>query len=171
MALPGQADLAVGATVRRKGYFTKAGFLRGQPCAEIERRLGFRAGRCAQGWWLLFLTEMPRPEDFELRGYSQMSGGVAQGHLPRPPDPRTAEARMAGQGADLSRIKAGLIRDVFRLSGPDRLAKAVPVAGGTGENDFPPGSGIPQWELTVRALAWQVAAFVPPGRTYDGNAR
>jgi hypothetical protein len=171
MAFPAEADLVLGATVRRKGYFTRAVFLRGQSAAEIERRLGFRAGRCGKGWWLLFLAEMPLPADFELRGYSQMSGGVAQGHLPRPPDPRTAEAAMAAKGADLARIKAGLIRDVFRLSGPERLAKAIPVAGGTGENDYPPGTGIPQWELTGRALAWQVAAFVAPGRSYDGFAR
>lgn len=169
MALPGQGDLLVGATVRRKGYFTKALFLRQQPTGEIERRLGFRAGRFSAGWWLLFLTEMPSPEDFELRGYTHLSGGVVQGHLPRPPDPRNSEARLRDGGVDLRKVKSGLIRDVFRLTGPERLAKAVPVAAGTGEADYPPGSGFPQWELTARALAFKVAAFVPAGQAYGGN--
>ncbi|MCX7889744.1 MAG: hypothetical protein N2422_08470 [Rhodobacteraceae bacterium] len=166
----GNTTLVPGATLRRAGFFTRAGFLRGVVPAEVERRLGYRAGRLAQGWWLLVLTEMPGPADFELRGYSQMSGGVAQGHLPQPPDPRTAEARLGAEGFDLGRIKAGLIRDTFRLAGPDRLAKVVPVAGETGEADYPPGSGIPQWTLT-RPLAWSVAAFVAPGRVWMGEMR
>ncbi len=161
---PPNSDLAVGHVVSRKGYFTKGMFLRSQPPREVEKRLGFEAGRMRDGWWLLLLTELPGPNDFEVRGYSQMSNGIAQGHLTAPPDPLNAEQRLRAEGYDVVRIKTGLIRDVFRLAGPDRLAKAVPKAGGA---LYPQGSGIPQWELT-RELKWRVAAFVPPGASYTG---
>lgn len=160
--------MKVGEEQRMKGFFTKALYLRGRTATEVERRLGYRAGRLAEGWWLCFLLEMPVAAEFEVRGYSQMSGGVAQGHLPTPPDPRNAEQRLKGGGHDLSRIKAGLIADTFKLRGPDRLAKVIPARAAFGDMDYPPGSGIPQWTL-IREKRFRVAAFVEPGKTYQGN--
>jgi hypothetical protein len=162
--------LALGQPVHRSGFVTQALYLRGQEAHELERRLGYRSGRLAAGWWLLFLTKMPAPHEFEIAGYSHLSGGVAQGHLARPPDPRTMESRARDEGLDLARVKKGLIRDTFSVLGerPQRLAKVLPVAGEFGGADYPPGSGIPQWKLTKK-LPFVVAAFVGPGQVYAGT--
>lgn len=35
--------------------------------------------------------------------------------------------------------------------------------------EYPPGSGVPQWQLLEnKALDWKVAAFIGPGQVYDG---
>ncbi len=165
------APLQIGETLRIAGFFGKALFLRSQPSHEIERRLGYRAGRLQKGWYLLFLTQMPKPTDFEVAGYSHFSGGVPQGHLGKPPDPRTSEQRLSAEGYDLHKIKQGLIRQTFHLVGSDRLAKVIPVADEHRERgipDYPPGSGVPQWKL-VSPLNWRVAAAIGPGETYTGN--
>lgn len=151
-----------------KGFFTKALFIRGQSSAEAEKRLGYRAGRLAQGWYLCFLLEMPNVNEFEVRGYSQMSGGVARGHLPKPPDPRNSEQRLNDDGFDLARIKSGLITRTFQLRGPERLAKVIPKSGEFGDNDYPPGSGIPQWTL-VAPKRFIIREFIDPGKMYMGD--
>jgi hypothetical protein len=136
------------------GFFTKARFLRRQPASELERRLGYAPGRLAKGWWLLFLEQMPTPDDFEFMGYSYMSGGVSQGHVRPGP---TAEQE----------LKAGKY-DVFRLAGPDRLAKVVPIGGESGSMPYPPGSGFPQWKL-IQPLPFGVWGSVGPGQVYSGD--
>ena len=157
----------VGRSIYKAGFFTKALYLRNQPSREVENRLGYRAGRLDEGWWLCFLQVMPRGDQFEVRGYSQMSGGVAQGHLKSPPDPRNAEQTLKADRFDLVKIKAGLIANTFKLSGPERLAKVIPARGEFGKDDYPQGTGIPQWTLTER-LEFMVAAFVGPGEDYQG---
>jgi hypothetical protein len=152
------------------GYFTQAHYVRFQPAAELERRLGYRSGRLGEGWWLCFMMEMPATEDFEVRGFTQMSGGITQGHLASPPDPRNSEQRLKDGGYDLGRIKACLVAATFTLSGPKRLCKVVPVRGEFGSEDYPPGSGIPQWTLLKsRPKRFKVAARVGQGEIYTGN--
>lgn len=74
-------------------------------------------------------------------------------------------------GYDLPRMKRTILNDVFRLTGAERLAKVRPVAREHGDPtipDYPPGLGIPQWTLTT-PLRWVAAAFMAPGKVYDGN--
>lgn len=158
----------LGTTIPCKGFFTKAHWLRMQTAAEVERRIGYRAGRLSQGWYLLFLLQKPTPDQFEFRGYSYMSNGIPFGHLPNPPDPRNAEQRLHQGGYDTARMKQGIIQNVFTLSGHNRLAKVIPARGEFGKLDYPPGSGIEQWTLTV-PLPFQVASFIAPGEVYQGN--
>lgn len=162
--------MTVGDRVRRSGFITQAKFLRSQSSLEIERRLGYRTGRMAQGWTLLFLLDRLTEADFEFRGYSQMSGGVSQGHLPMPPDRRNAEEFLKEEGYDVPRLKRDVITTVFKYSGSDRLCKVIPTAGEFGENDYPPGSGIPQWTILKNREKWfQVAAVIGPNETYLGD--
>lgn len=157
--------LTVGMPVTMRGFVTKASILRGKPADRLEQELGFQAGRLADGWHLLFLLRKPTADEFQYRGYTQMSGGVAMGHLAAPPDPRNAEQRLRDDGVDLAALKANTIATVFTLQGPDRLAKVAPVRDGL---DYPPGLGQPQWELTA-ALPFTVAAFVGKGGMYSGG--
>jgi hypothetical protein len=163
-----EGRMKVGDIVRLGGYYTKARFFRGVSATEIERRIGYHSGRLARGWYLLFLLDPLQFSDFEVRGYSQMSGGVPQGHLPNPPDRRNSEQRLRAEGYDLDRIKKETVTDTFCLRGADRLAKVIPFAGEFGENDYPPGSGIPQWTLTT-IKQFKVAAFVNAGDKYMGD--
>lgn len=168
---------AVGDRKFYKGYITEARFLRMQSAAEVELRVGYRAGRLRDGYWLVFLIAMPRPADFEYRGYSQMSGGIARGHLPQHANDPNAEQRLIAKGANLTGtsyqrmgMKQKTIRDTFALSGARRLAKILPIA--EARNDpgvpaYPPGTGIPQWEL-MRKMPFVAAAFVGPGERYEG---
>jgi len=157
-------ELRVGTDCMRAGYFTKAIHFRMQQATEIERRVGYPYGTLRQGYWLLLLQQLPEPQQFEFRGYSQMSGGVPMGHLPSSTGV-TAEQSLRGQGVDLDRLKRKVIADVFRLSGPERLAKVVPNGRPA---SYPPGSGIPQWELT-EPLRFRVAAWIGAGELYRGN--
>jgi hypothetical protein len=156
---------SAGQHVPMKGFFTKARFLRQQPAAELERRLGYAQGRLAKGWWLLFLEQMPTPNDFEFMGYSYMSGGVAQGHLRQGP---TAEQELKAGKYDVFGLKRRTILQTFRLSGPERLAKVVPIDGESGAMPYPPGSGFPQWKL-IQPLPFRVWGTVGPGKAYSGD--
>src|SRR5271166_2098752 len=160
----------LGAAYTTKGFVTKALYLRSQPSAELERRLGFAPGRLGRGWWLLFLEDMPTAGDFEFRGYTQMSGGIQMGHLN--PGGLNAEQRLRQDGYDVSRLKAMRIADTLRIAGPERLAKVIPndPDGGPGPVPipYPPGSGVPQWEL-VRPMIFRVVSMIGPGQMYLGN--
>ncbi len=168
----------VGETQRLMGDFTRAWHLWGMHPEELERRIGYRAGRLRNGWWLMFLTTMPTVDQFQYRGYTYLSGGVVQGHLPQNRGGPTAEDRLvAGRvnltGSDVQTrgAKPKTIEKVFRLSGKDRIAKIRPVAPPHGDPtipDYPPGTGVPQWTL-VRPLYWVAAAFVRPGARYLGD--
>ncbi|MGE3703227.1 MAG: hypothetical protein AB7G08_31470 [Hyphomicrobiaceae bacterium] len=147
-----------------KGFFTQASYLRMQDSRELEQRLGYGRDRLSMGWWLLFMLDRPGPADFEFRGYSQMSGGVAQGHLPAPPDRRNAEQRLLDSGVDVGRLKDRIIAEKFTVTGSSRLAKVFPRASGT---DYPPGSGIPQWTL-VKPCRFRIVEFIAPGKRYEG---
>ncbi|MBR1232076.1 hypothetical protein [Bradyrhizobium sp. AUGA SZCCT0182] len=154
-----------GQSIPMTGFFTKAGFLRQQPAPELERRLGYAQGRLVNGWWLLFLEQMPTPNDFEFMGYSYMSGGMAQGHVRPGP---TAEQHLKAGKFDVFGMKRRTILQTFRLSGPDRLAKVVPVADQSGAMPYPSGTGVPQWKL-IQPLKFRVVGEIGPGRIYSGD--
>ena len=159
--------LSENGTVCLAGFVTVAMPLRSQSTAELESRLGYAPGRLNGGWWLLFLTQMPAPGDFEYRGYSHMSGGIPQGHL-RLPGGKTTEQMLRARGFNMRNLKAQTIANTFKLNGHHRLAKLLPVTDPSGPNPYPPGTGIPQWEL-VKCLRFRVVKLIGPGQMYLGN--
>ena len=168
---------APGEVQQLEGFFTQALYLRKQPAQEVERRLGYRTGRLHQGYWLMFLTRLPTVDEFEYRGYSQMSDGIPQGHIPgneRNPNAeqslRAGGYNLTGNATQSEGMKQKTLRQTFTLHGAHRLAKVRPVArahNDPGIPDYPPGSGIPQWTLT-KPLPWLAAAFIGPGEMYEG---
>lgn len=168
---------APGRTFDCGGFFTQMRYLRGQSPDEVERRLGYRPGRLRLGYWLLYLLQLPKLEDFGLRGYSQLSGGVEQGHLPGNAGGPHAEERLRRDGFDVEKLKLRVLNEVFTLSGERRLAKILPLAPegpvqadrrDAKEPEYPPGSGIPQWRLH-RPLPWHAVAKLAPGGSYRGS--
>jgi hypothetical protein len=152
----------LGETVKAKGYVTQLHFVRAKTGPQLEAILGFRADRLGFGWALLFLMEMPKPDDFEFRGMSQMSGGVPEGHREDRKDRRTAEERLKDAGTDLARLKQRIIDEVFATRGIRRLCKVIPNRDAFGSRDYPPGADVPQWEL-VNKLRFKVVGLIPPG--------
>jgi hypothetical protein len=159
------------ATVEKYlGYITQAKYLRSQSTREIELRIGYRAGRLAEGYSLWFLLDRLTPEDFEFRGYSQMSGGVPMGHKPAHSDDPNAEQSLLAEGYDLAALKRRICDQTFRYVGPDWLCKVIPIREKFGDKDYPQGTGIPQWEIVRdRPKRFQLAAVVPGDGKYTGN--
>jgi hypothetical protein len=161
-----QSPLVFGSRHAMKGVFLQAGALRSHAPVELERRLGYAPGRLAEGWTLLFLEEMPAPDDFELMEFARMSVGPPGRLAVRAG--KSAREILRESGGDVLQLKQKTIAENFRLSGPDRLARIVPVDDPNGPMPFPPGDGIVQWQL-VRALSFRVAITIAPGRVYFGS--
>ena len=139
-----------GTILQLGGYFTQAVYLHGQVGCELERRIGYYRGRLNGGWYLAYFEEKPGPFQFELQGYSQLSGGVERGHLPVNVGKPDVEQRARSEGfLDIEKAKNNFVQNKFTAHGSSRLAKVIPVgdADDNVEMHFPPGSGIPQWKL------------------------
>lgn len=162
--MAGTPEYKVGQAIKAAGYITQYHFVARKTGAQLERLIGYKAGRLGEGWMMLYLTQMPGPMDFKFRGYSQMSGGVSKGHLKTKEDlfaaQRDKELKFA-QEYDVQKLKQAIIKNVFRLSGSKRLVKVIPNKRASGSKDYPPGAGIPQWEL-VKKLSFKVGEIIPP---------
>ena len=114
-----------------KGYFTIEGNIRGLTTQEIERRLGFRAGRLDQGCRILALVGEPNSSECISRGSTSYSGG---GGL---------------RGIPFFRPSAWLRQ---------RLVKVEPVHPHTPWETYPPCVSIAaeQWELTQSFPAHEI---------------
>jgi hypothetical protein len=148
--------MRVGETIHPKGCFTQLKYLAGQSLSEIERRLGYRTGRLAQGAYVLQACELPGPNGFNLLAYSLTPGDrfKTAGSY----DPQKASALFG----DLDHHKLRqLALAGWQISGPDSLVKIIPVTPHSDRETYPSGSGVPQWEMTV-PLRCRVAAFVEP---------
>lgn len=153
-----------GEKVQMKGYITQNHYLAGKSCSRLESLLGFKAGRLSGGWALLALTQLPKPDDFEFRGYSYLSGGMEKGHDSALSSGKTMEVKLKDGNFDLAKLKAAIIKNTFSVSGSKRLVRVVPKDPPSGNKDYPPGLGVPQWEL-IRKLGFVVLGIMEPGGT------
>lgn len=126
----------IGDLTQVRGYVTQDKFLVGRSLGVIETYLGFHAGRLARGATFVKLTRLPRDDEFELAAYSMTA---AHRHAIPP-------------GLDIGKLKT-LALSRWTLTGPDRLVKVMPgIAHDPGmadDDQYPPGSGVPQWRLTA----------------------
>jgi hypothetical protein len=157
---------SVGVEDKFQGNFTKAFYLRAKKGDELEKLIGYGAGRLAKGWWLLFALEKPLAVDFQFGGYNHFSGSRI-GHPSlgeaRPTVDESLAKELGGE-VGLRKKKVSHIA-ALEISGPQRLAKVLPVAAGA---DYPVGPGIYQCNITKPILC-EVAAFIPPGGEYVGQ--
>ena len=142
-----------GDIIQLTGFVTRQINLQGRSLAEIERLIGYHTGRLAQGATFLAAVELPQPKGFELAGYSQ----VAEQHthkqyknINNPADPILAQ-------------KKAMAASQWSLHGSNRLVKVLPGirhnASMQPDDQYPPGSGIPQWKL-ILPIRFQVEAVV-----------
>jgi hypothetical protein len=146
----------VGETIHPKGFFTQLKYLAGQSLSEIERRLGYRTGRLAQGAYVVQACDLPGLNEFNLMGYSQVSGDrfKTNGQYD------TGKLNAISGNAHAAELKA-IAYSRWQISGPDSLVKVIPVISHSDWETYPPGTGVPQWEVTA-PLRCRVAAFVEP---------
>ncbi len=152
--------MQVGSTAFRAGFVTRQINIQGQSLAEIETRLGFHKGRLSKGAYFLVAEELPKNEGFLFAGYTQVA------------DHRTANVygNINNDSDPYYDGRKSRIAQSWSLSGTDRLVKVIPVTehdeNMSPDQQYVPGSGIPQWKLT-RAIQFRVEAFVndyPSGR-------
>ena len=145
------------ATLTVSGCITQEKFLKGRTLAEIERLLGFHTGRLKEGMIVTALTQIPQVGEFEFGGYSQ----VASHHF---------SDQYGKVVFDREMMKKKLVAEVFKIQGPDRLVKVMANTRHSdamlADDQYPPGRGIPQWNLTTQIPARVIALIndYPHGR-------
>lgn len=145
-------------TLYLDGFITQEKFIRGRTLGELERILGFHKGRLAKGAKVVTLTLMPKIDDFELRGYSQVAGHHFQNQFGEQMD-----------HLDMQKLKR-MAMLTWGLQGPNRLIKILPETRHDqaldSDQQYPPGLGIPQWLLTKKMPMTIIATCTdyPDGR-------
>lgn len=156
--------LSLGQTLDSAGCITRLRDLIGQEPGELEKRIGYHAGRLANGYWIALLKSSLQPADFVHAGYTHFSGGrIGAPDLQkrpfidakRPPvQDQLAQRLGAGGVASMQQKTVGHIP----LTGLDRMAKVLPAIPHSSDMDkdanqpvqYPVGSGIMQLILTVK---------------------
>jgi hypothetical protein len=141
------------------GFITQEKYVRNKSLGELERLLGFRTGRLSKGAKIYYLTQLPGTEQFHFRGYSQVAGDKYEkeyGKASVVDRPAQGESEKDFRERVL-RIKKHIIQTVWAETGPDRLVKISANIRHTQEETYPPGLGIPQWELAAGMPARLIA--------------
>ena len=145
MAVSGLPD----PTITLGGFFTAQGWLRGACLADLERLLGYHGQLLAAGAAVYAFQRVPEIFEFELKGYTNVPGGMA-------PDPAWVAAERAAAPYykrtgldDAETVRKKAARATMTVRGENRLVKIKPLIAVT--SDYPPGRGIPQWRITDRA--------------------
>lgn len=148
--------MVVGTAIMISGFVTKEKFVRGRTLAELERLLGYGAGRLSRGLIAAKPLVLPALDGFETKGYSQVPG-----HRYRQPS-----------GLDNAVVRR-LARQSWSMAGPESLVKFLPFIRHSDaaelDEQYPPGAGIPQWRIPpARKLPGKVVAVVTayPGGRY-----
>ena len=127
-----------------QGYFTqkkciqyaiKKGGLR-----NIEQTVGFHSGRLKNGAYILELTRLPKPSEFEFAGYSQVASHRFRTTFPN-----------IETDLNIPEAKKSVIDMWNKEGGSSTLVKIIPITEHStimnDDNQYPPGFGIPQWKL------------------------
>ena len=145
----------INKSIRVTGCITQEKYIKGRSLTDIERILGFHAGRLNEGMVVAALQQIPAKDQFQLLGYTQV-----------------AEHRFntsALKGLDSDELKETVRQNTFSLYGVNRLIKVMPNIRHQqlmkDDDQYPPGSGVPQWKLTSPVYAI-VVAIVKPGERY-----
>jgi hypothetical protein len=143
-----------GDVVPVRGCFTQEKFIAGRRLDEIERLLGFHAGRFRTGVAVIALLTLPRKEQFDLGAYTMVP--THRGLKPA--------------GLDIDKLKSNAIA-TWSVSGFERLVRVQPNTPHdpnlSPEVQYPAGRGVPQWILNT-LLQGKVVGIVTdyPGGVY-----
>ena len=175
-------SIILGQSVVLSGNVTTLQWIKPGAEAETEAALGFQRGRLAQGYWILVLKQMPRPDQFRFDGTTLNSGGrlglpaatpAADSMRPKVHDQIIAQRGDAGY----TDLQTRVLRDT-QLQGERRIAKVLPgIRHDTAmapSAQYPAGGGGLQWSIAPPGLPFLAAAEVRadgtvaiPGRVLD----
>jgi hypothetical protein len=151
------------------GFFTSQAWLRGKTLSEIERLLGYGLGRLStRGAAVYAFTRVPDDWEFELAGYTNVSGGLKVDASWAAADRAAAPyLNKWGLKSSQARLKENA-RATMTIHGGNRLIKVKPLIDG---NNYPPGLGIPQWAVSDSAaqrhtLTGKLLFVLQPGTVY-----
>lgn len=147
-----------GSVVESRGYMLQAKDLPGLNAADIERHLGFRPGRYAEGWFWLVLVDQPQESEVEVQGNTMYSDGVPAREI-------ESFDQIGRRLPDYPWLKANIIR-FWPLRGPNRWMKAQSVIPDQPGEVYPPGTGILQLRLN-RSKRFRVIRYVGPSERLD----
>lgn len=174
-----------GFRVELVGYVTQLICLINKSPAELELSLGFKRGRLSQGWALYVLLSGVGSYDFIYQGRTRNSGGkgfdrdateqLGRAGMINVHKGETAQAmrvdqmrysmyRTSGNESAFDTYMSYECAKLNQRTGPNRIAKCVPLAGG---NVYPdaPGNGVAQWELVI-PKEFLCVAVMNPGQAY-----
>jgi|GEM_PF-2512049 hypothetical protein len=177
-----------GYVVEMLGYVTPLISLINRSPAELERLLGFSAGRLREGWALYLLVQGVSSAEFLHQGTTRYSGG--KGHdrdatqqlrdigmlderkgetirVMRVDQMRYAMFRDTGNEQAFDLFRALEVAKLNQREGSSRIAKCVPLAQGSEYPDSP-GNGVPQWEI-IAPKRFACVAVLNPGQRYLGG--
>lgn len=194
--MSGHKPLVLGSIVAMRGDVTQNRWVGARSARELERSLGFGAGRLDQGWAVLLLKQTLQPSDFKFSGLTLRSGGryglpantpAADQLRPSVHDGVLAQRGPVGY-VELQKIALASVTP----KGPSRLVKVIPVTPHSTtmapDEQYPMGGGGLQWTL-LRPCDFLVAmtvdqngnatiastppysAFLGESATYDDRAR
>ncbi len=154
-----------------RGFFTSQRWLRGKTLTEMESLIGFRTGRLSTlGASVYGFSRIPENWEFELAGYTNVSGGMKTDTAWVAAD-RAAALYYANSGMrSAETVRMDNARSSMTISGPNRLIKVKPLLGDPTDT-YPPGQGIPQWRVSELAAArgslqGRLLFLVQPGERY-----
>lgn len=169
---------AVGSMLQLSGDVTTLNWIGPRPPRAIEVSLGFAAGRLAKGYWIAVLKKPLQPDDFDFSGTTMRSGGrfglpasTAAADTLRP---RVHDRIMAERGpAGYRQLQIKALASVS-ISGPNRIAKVLPVTGHdpvmAPNLQYPMGGGGLQWTIDrARKKNFLVALHVDPAGMADAG--
>lgn len=137
------------------GCITQEKFIMGRTLPELERLLGFHAGRLEAGVVIAALLQVPEICQFDLLGYTQV-----------------AEHKFSTDtliGLDVDKLKEIVLQTTFTTVSTNRLVKIMSNTPHSeymnNDEQYPPGNGVPQWKLISKVNA-EVIAIVNEGECY-----
>lgn len=182
--------LSVGNRFKCRGDVTQLLSLINVYPEELERRIGYKAGRLRLGWYLLVLSESVSPGQFTWGDTTASSGGTDPNrteefngqHYRIPVQDLKRADLYRDSGYDEGAAQAGLDSFLARQldwlndrSGPNRIVKVMPTIGHDASlfwldqyPDVAPGHGVRQWTLT-QPKEFLVSCFVPAGHRLLGG--
>ncbi len=159
--------LVLGTDVFLNGDITQNRWVGARSARELERSLGYGAGRLSAGWTVLLLKQVLQPEDFKFSGLTIRSGG----RLGLPAEsPAADKARRPVHDEVMDTIGAAGYRDrqlkalsEITQKEETRLVKVIPVTPHSDtlkpSEQYPMGGGGLQWTL-IRPCKFLVAMTV-----------
>ena len=153
------------------GFFTCQGSLHRRTLSELELLLGYRTGRLStSGAAVYAFTRVPETWEFEVAGYTNVSGGMKVDESWVAADKAAARYHERFPIPNSQAKLKNNARATMTIHGSNCLVKLKPLLWDPADT-YPPGRGIPQWRVSDDAarqqtLVGRLLFELKPGAAY-----